>query len=99
MGDTAKNDPSLRTKENEMEDIVAFPSTSQTIQPSLQESSTYLSNHMPQLNELSISGGTIHTDQLLSQIEELSVALKNFAPALKRLRLPICSNFVFKVIY
>ena len=54
-------------------------------------------NHMPQLSELSLAGGTVHTDRLLPQIEELSVALKNFAPALKTLRLPICSNYVFKV--
>jgi hypothetical protein len=52
---------------------------------------------MPQLSELSLAGGTVHTDRLLPQIEELSVALKTFAPALKTLRLPICSNYVFKV--
>ena len=61
------------------------------------ESSLSNSNHMPQLSELSLAGGTVHTDRLLTHIEDLSNALKNFAPALRRLRLPICSNYTFKV--
>ena len=55
-------------------------------------------NHMPQLCQLSLAGGTLHTDKLLPQIEDLSVALRNFAPALKNLRLPTCSNYICKVI-
>ena len=58
---------------------------------------TLPTNHMPQLSELSLAGGTVHTDRLLPQIEDLSVALKDFAPALNKLRLPICSNYILKV--
>ena len=54
-------------------------------------------NHMPQLCQLSLAGGTLHTDKILGQVEDLCVALTNFAPALKSLRLPTCSNYICKV--
>ena len=73
-----------------------LPSTSKH-SPAIQQRVQVFNNHMPQLCELSLSGGTVHTDRLLPQIEDLCLSLKNFAPALKKLHLPICSNYVFKV--
>ena len=76
------------------------PSTSHgSIENDLPQCSILVNNnHMPQLCQLSLAGGTLHTDKLLPQIEDLSVALRNFAPALKNLRLPTCSNYICKVI-
>ena len=85
------------TNYNELKEDI--PSTSkQSTKDTLPPCSFYLNNnHMPQLCQLSLAGGTVHTDKLLPQIEDLSVALTNFAPALKNLRLPTCSNFICKV--
>ena len=82
---------------NELNDNI--PSTSnQSIDDTLPQCSFYLNNnHMPQLCQLNLAGGTVHTDKLLPQIEDLTVALTNFAPALKNLRLPTCSNHICKV--
>ena len=84
-------------KVNSTEGVENLPSTSKQSSNNLSSAPSCSNNHMPQLSELLLAGGTVHTDRLLPQIEELSAALKNFAPALKRLRLPICSNYIFKV--
>ena len=88
----------IETKTTEL--IEHAPSTSNQKQENIlpQRSLLVNDNHMPQLCQLSLAGGTLHTDKLLGQIEDLSVALKNFAPALKNLRLPTCSNYICKVI-
>ena len=90
-----ERDFSYNTKLDESQHSTSTSKQSSNIHPHAILSCS--NNHMPQLSELSLAGGTVHTDRLLPQIEELSVALKNFAPALKTLRLPICSNYVFKV--
>ena len=97
-------EPSLESENNngktnnELNDNI--PSTSNlSIEDTLPQCSFYLNNnHMPQLCQLSLAGGTVHTDKLLPQIEDLTVALTNFAPALKNLRLPTCSNHICKVV-
>lgn len=94
---TMENNPSSTTKGSISNPFKGSSSTSELIRDIPSESIPFTTNHMPQLSELSLSGGTVHTDRLLPQIEDLSVALKNFAPALKRLRLPICSNYTLKV--
>ena len=87
----------IRKLEEPDVELSQLPSTSKRISPTIQHRVQDFHNHMPQLCELSLSGGTIHTDRLLPQIEDLCLCLKNFAPALKKLHLPICSNYVFKV--
>ena len=95
------NDCLARIKKLEEPDVEPsqLPSTSKHSCPfpAIQHRVQDFNNHMPQLCELSLSGGTVHTDRLLPQIEDLCLSLKNFAPALKKLHLPICSNYVFKV--
>ena len=99
--DKADNDCLAKIKKLEEPDVEPsqLPSTSKYSCPSpaIQQRVQCFANHMPQLCELSLSGGTVHTDRLLPQIEDLCLSLKNFAPALKKLHLPICSNYVFKV--
>ena len=99
--DKADNDCLAKIKKLEEPDVEPsqLPSTSKHSCPSpaIQHRVQDFNNHMPQLCELSLSGGTVHTDRLLPQIEDLCLSLKNFAPALKKLHLPICSNYVFKV--
>ena len=94
---TPENEFSTKTQISSSERIEKLASTSNQRPHILTQSMPSSNNHMPQLRDLSLAGGTVHTDRLLPQIEELSVVLRNFAPALKRLRLPICSNYVFKV--
>ena len=91
---TQENEFTYKTTIDESQNLASTSKQRSNIRP---EAIPCSNNHMPQLSELSLAGGTVHTDRLLPQIEELSVALKNFAPALKTLRLPICSNYVFKV--
>ena len=91
---TPENEFTYKTKLDDSQNLASTSKQRSNIRP---ETIPCSNNHMPQLSELSLAGGTVHTDRLLPQIEELSVALKNFAPALKTLRLPICSNYVFKV--
>ena len=91
---TQDNEFTYKTTIDESQNLASTSKQRSNIRP---EAIPCSNNHMPQLSELSLAGGTVHTDRLLPQIEELSVALKIFAPALKTLRLPICSNYVFKV--
>ena len=100
--DKAENDCLAKMRKLEEPDVEPsqLPSTSKRISclsPAIQHRVQDFNNHMPQLCELSLSGGTVHTDRLLPQIEDLCLSLKKFAPALKKLHLPICSNYVFKV--
>jgi len=91
--DKADNDCLAKIRKLEEPDVEPsqLPSTSKH-SPAIQQRVQCFNNHMPQLCELSLSGGTVHTDRLLPQIEDLCLSLKNFAPALKKLHLPICSN-------
>ena len=83
-------------KNTSIQSVPCSASTSKSIHHTPLITTLPSTNHMPQLGELSLAGGTVNTDRLLPQIEELSVALKDFAPALKKLRLPICSNYILK---
>ena len=50
----------------------------------------------PLLQSLVLSGGSVHTDSLVTAMGELTWALSRFCPNLENLQLPVTSNLVLK---
>jgi len=56
------------------------------------------SRHFPLLTSLVVSGGTVHSDDLIGRVEELCGLLKDIAKNLENLHLPVASNIALRSV-